>query len=122
MDEARQIIVAVLQEWHKRTDFTYQEKMIHSGHNPTMAGEALFYFENSVNSFFCQGKLIPIRLMSDPYTTVTLSTPSIADNPLADKYRLEKFLIDFDEKFREMAQRLMDECPEKTTTSDPFFF
>ena len=82
-------------------------------------------FSNSVYSFFCNGQLIPISLDSIPFYTNTLSSNPLSENPNGDKYRLEKFLEEFDELFYKEVTDKLKTCEDdegKLATSDPLFF
>jgi len=65
--------------------------------------------------FFCNNKLIPIDLISNPFLTTTLSDNPISKNYNADAHRLNKLLYDFDIQFYKMVEDKINECIESLT-------
>lgn len=56
------------------------------------------------------------------FHSTTLGNNPISDNENADKIRLDKFLMDFDDQFNELVEEKLNECSETLFTSDPLFF
>jgi len=115
-------IRVAITNWKDRRNFTFENKQVNSYSSPITEGELVLKFSNSLNSFFCNEKTIEISLTSRPFHTVTLSNNPLSDNPNADKYRLDKFLEEFDEAFYSEVERRLNDCIETLTTSDPLFF
>jgi hypothetical protein len=121
-DKAINSIREAITNWKGKRNFTFENKQIYSYNSPITNGEFVLRFSNSLNSFFCNGNTIEISLTSRPFHTGTLSDTPISDNPNGDKYRLEKFLEEFDEAFYTEVERKLNDCIETLTTSDPLFF
>jgi hypothetical protein len=118
LQAARKIIL----DWQRTREHTYENKLFFGKSNPSMPEELLIYFTNSVYSFFCGNNLIPITLTSAPFFTATLSANPISQNQNADLSRLKQFLIEFDQKFYALIQQKLEDCPDKISSSDPFWF
>lgn len=121
-EKAINSIREAITNWKGKRNFTFENKKIYSYNSPITNGEFVLRFSNSLNSFFCNGNTIEISLTSRPFHTGTLSDTTISDNPNGDKYRLEKFLEEFDEAFYTEVERKLNDCIETLTTSDPLFF
>jgi len=117
-EEILKQIEEIIQQWKQRKEHTYELKNCWAVPNPSMKEELLLYFSNRLYSFFCQGKLIPIELVSHPFITGTLSPNPISDNFKADLTRLSRFLEDFDKQFYDLIQKKIEECVDKLETSD----
>ena len=113
----------VIDNWKGKRRYTYEnKKVILCYKNPAAPEERILAFENSVYSFFCNEKLIPIRLVSKYFLTQTLNNNPLSENPMADKNALEKMLEEFDNEFYEKVENELNNCIDKLTTSDPLFF
>lgn len=121
-EKAINSIREAITNWKGKRNFTFENKKIYSYNSPITNGEFVLRFSNSLNSFFCNGNTIEISLTSRPFHTGTLSDTPISENPNGDKYRLEKFLEEFDEAFYTEVERKLNDCIETLTTSDPLFF
>jgi hypothetical protein len=121
-EKAINSIREAITNWKGKRNFTFENKQIYSYNSPIINGEFVLRFSNSLNSFFCNGNTIEISLTSRSFHTGTLSDTPISDNPNGDKYRLEKFLEEFDEAFYTEVERKLNDCIETLTTSDPLFF
>jgi hypothetical protein len=120
--QAIQILSEIIERWKGSRRFTFENKKIDSYKSPITNDEFVLRFTNSVNSFLCNGVLIPINLVSRPFLTNTISDNPLSQNKNADKYRLEKFLEEFDEQFYKELETKLENCIETLTTSDPLFF
>lgn len=121
-EQAIQLLRDIIAKWRGERQFTFENKQINSYRSPITENEFVLRFSNSVNTFFCNGKLIPIELISRPFHTNTINDNPISHNPNGDKYRLEKFLQEFDEEFYRLVENKLSDCIEALTTSDPVFF
>lgn len=121
-EQAFQILKEVIDKWRSTRRYTFENKKIDSYKSPIVDDEFVLRFSNSVNSFFCNGKLIPVSLISRPFHTNTGSDDQLLQNINGDKYRLEKFLKEFDEKFYEEIEKKLENCIETLASSDPLFF
>jgi hypothetical protein len=123
MNEAVKRLQEVISSWQKKRRYTYQNKgIVFFAQNPAIPGEYILHFGNSVYSFFCNDKLIPINLVSKPFLTRTLSDNPLSENPMADKDALEKLLDKFDNDFYDEVESKLNDCVDKLTVSDPLFF
>ncbi len=112
-----------IENWKAAKRYTYHQKeLIVAGKSPIVDGETVLRFKNSLKSFFCQGKLIPVEYTSKLFHTTTLSDHPISINPNADEYKLKAFLEKFDDEFDDLVDRELSNCPDSLTTSDPLFF
>lgn len=121
-EESIKLLREVIENWKRRKIYTYQQKEVSGGKSPIDKGEILLRFKINLPGFFCQGKEIPISLTSRIFHTATLSEQPLSENASGDKYRLEKFLSDFDEQFDALVSEEFTKCPEIIFTSDPLFF
>lgn len=120
-EQTLQILREVIAQWKGERRFTYENKQVFPYKSPITPGEYLLRFSNSLNSFFCEGKLIEITLTSNPFHTATLSDNPLSDNINGDKYRLEKHLQAFDESFYAEVDKKLNDCIDTLSTSDPLF-
>jgi hypothetical protein len=121
-EEAMQAIQEAITAWRNNRVFTFENKRITHYKSPITDGEYMLIFSNTVNSFFCDKQQMEISLSTRPFHTATLSKNPLSDNPKGDKYRLEKFLEEFDKEFYALVENKLSECIENLTTSDPLFF
>ncbi len=121
-EQVIQLLRDVITKWRGERQFTFENKQIRNYISPIAKDEFVLTFSNSVSTFFCNGKLIPIELISRPFHTNTINDNPISQNPTGDKYRLEKFLQEFDEEFYKEVENKLSDCIETLTTSDPVFF
>jgi hypothetical protein len=115
-------IQEVITKWKSERRFTFENKQVFPYKSPITDGEFVLRFSNSLNSFFCDKQKIEITLTSRPFHTATLSDKPLSDNPNGDKYRLEKFLEEFDNDFYKEVEQKLNDCIDTLTTSDPLFF
>ena len=120
--QAAEKLRVVISAWKARTLYTYHQKNGGVAKSPVVSGEVILRFNCTLQGFFCQGLPIEITLDSKSFHTTTLSESPLGDNPDADKYRLEKFLNDFDQQFEAYVSDKFAECSETIFTSDPAFF
>lgn len=120
--QAIDILREVIAKWTGTRRFTFENKKVDSYKSPITDDEFVLRFSNSVNSFFCNGQLIPINLISKPFLTNTISDNPLSQNINGDKYRLEKFLEEFDEQFYKEVENKLENCIETLTKSAPLFF
>lgn len=113
-----------IEDWNGRKYYTYQTKSFQTSKSPINPEEYIIKFTISLQNLFCKGEQITINLESKIFHSTTLSINSISDNENADKIRLNKFLIDFDNQFNELVETKLSECNESlfTSDSDPLFF
>lgn len=120
--QAQEKIKEAIQNWKNRKYYTYQLKNVVWSNSQISPGQYMLQFTINLNSFFCQGKLIPIELISGIFHTTTLGDNPLTDNDNADKDRLDRLFIDLDEQFNDLVTKKLGECSETTWTSDPLFF
>lgn len=121
-EEVIQKIQDAINNWKGERRFTYENKQVHPYKSPIVDGEYVLRFTNSLNSFICQGQPIEISKASRPFHTATLSDSPLSDNPKGDKYRLGKFLEEFDNEFYAEVEKKLDDCIDGLTNTDPLFF
>jgi len=122
-DKSIKNIQAVIEKWRQNQLYTYHQKeVIVSSRSPISSGEFVLRFKNSLSSFYCNGKLIPVELISHLFHTTTLGEERLTDNPNADTYRLEKFLNEFDSAFELHVTEELSKCHDLLESSDPLFF
>jgi len=121
-DQAVQILRDTITKWKAERRFTYEKKEVYPYKSPITEGEYVLRFSNTLNSFFCNDKLIEISLTSTPFHTATLSDNPLSDNINGDKYRLEKHLQTFDDEFYAEVDKRLNDCIDTLSTSDPLFF
>ncbi|MFN8299807.1 MAG: hypothetical protein U0T75_11930 [Chitinophagales bacterium] len=119
---AIEAIQEAITAWKGKRNFTFENKQVLHYKSPIVDGEYVLKFTNSLNSFFCNGQKIEISLTSPPFHTGTLSKNPLSDNPKGDKYRLDKFLEEFDNDFYTEVENRLNNCIEFLTTTDPLFF
>ncbi|MDP2162478.1 MAG: hypothetical protein Q8K02_18500 [Flavobacterium sp.] len=119
--EAIGILKEVVTKWTSIRRFSSENKKVDSFNSPITDDEFVLRFSNSINNFFCDGKQISINLVSKPFHTNTISDNPLSRNIKGDKYRLEKFLDEFDELFYKEVENKLDKCLETLTTSEPLF-
>jgi hypothetical protein len=120
--QALEKIKQSIEDWNGRKYYTYQTKTFLVSKSPINPDEYILRFTTSVQSFFCNGELIKMDLGSKMFHSTTLGDNPVSDNENADKFRLDKFLIDFDDQFNELVEEKLSECSETSFTSDPLFF
>ena len=112
----------VIVNWQSKRVYPNEKKEVIAFENIPVQGEFTLYFENSMRSLYCNGKLMYINLVSKkPFITQTLSDEPLSENPMSDKIALEKILEEFDEKFYKMAEDELINCFEELTSPYPFF-
>jgi hypothetical protein len=118
---AIKIMQDVITRWKSERRFPVENKQVFSYKSPITVGEYVLRFSNSINSFFCDKQKIEITLTSRTFHTATLSDKPLSDNPNGDKYRLQKFLEEFDNDFHMEIEQVLNDCIDTLTTSDPLF-
>ena len=106
--EALKAIKLVINEWRAERRYPYENKQCYAWAALTSPGEYLLKFSNSIYLTNIKGKTDEIVKLSEGFLTTTLSENSFSENHLADKYRLEQFLKDFDERYYEEANRKIE--------------
>ena len=120
-NESIKHIVNVIGNWKGDRTYTYEIRSVRPLNSPIVNGESILIFTSTLYGFYCEkdGKELEISLTSKPFHTTTLSNSPLSDNPKADKYRLEKFLDEFDAAFEKLREDKLAECGNKSYTTDP---
>lgn len=124
MNEAAKHIINVISNWKAKRTFTYETRSVIPTYSPVAKGEVLLKFTCILYGFYWEknGEQLQISLTSQSFQTTTLYNPQIGINLKADKYRLEKFLDEFDAEFDKLVDAKLAECGNKSYTTDPLFW
>jgi hypothetical protein len=109
----------VYKAWTEQRRYSYESKRLISG-TPTVVGEEVFYFTNTV-WINCGDQTINITRKSSPFHTGTLSDRPTSDNPNGDAIRLQKELERFDNAFYQAVDLAIAECDNQGGLANVFF-